>query len=143
MSWLQEKLAQLAVRPATGANCPLRISDEAEGCSFGELTESQGLAESLVQALESSARFCEDMAATFEPPKEEEEGESLSDQLEKLLAKYEDSEALQDGSTQSTGLADPGDPELLAQLEEHVAACRRIRDHLGKPTAGVGGRQGA
>ena len=84
------------------------------------------------------------MAATFEPPKEEEEGESLSDQLEKLLAKYEDSEALQaawqahstlprseDGSTQSTGHAEPGDPELLAQLEEHVAACGRVRDHLG------------
>eukprot|EP00435_Cladocopium_sp_Y103_P012833 s2635_g3.t1 len=103
--------------------------------SFGQLPDDRclGLADSLLESLKASARFCEETADTFAPPKEEEEGESLSEQLEKLLAKYEDPDAPQDDTSTlaSTGaVAENVDLGELVHLQEHIAACTAVSDRL-------------
>ncbi|CAK9030777.1 Uncharacterized protein SCF082_LOCUS19343 [Durusdinium trenchii] len=63
---------------------------------------------------------------------EDDAEESLSDQLEKLLAKYEDTETMQDTSTQSTGVNEIP-PDLtgeLAALQEHCSACDALEEKV-------------
>lgn len=122
LSWLDER-------------CLLDDLQASASASFGQLPDARclGLAESLLKSLKASARFCEETADTFAPPKEEEEGESLSEQLEKLLAKYEDPDGPQDTSPPSTGAAEAAehvDGELHVHLQEHIAACNAVSDKL-------------
>lgn len=100
--------------------------------SFGQLPDERclGLADSLLESLKASARFCEETADTFAPPKEEEEGESLSEQLERLLAKYEDPDAQDTSPLASTGNAENVDLGELVHLQEHIAACSAVSDRL-------------
>ncbi|CAJ1356682.1 unnamed protein product [Effrenium voratum] len=107
---------------------------EKERLSFGQLPVpvNADLAQSLVNALRQSAQQAEELASAYVPSKEEESGESLSDQLEKLLAKFEDQapEVQDHASSQSTMNTEAPNASEAAALQDHIVACRAVEDRV-------------
>ncbi|CAJ1458143.1 unnamed protein product [Effrenium voratum] len=110
------------------------LQEQCGSKSFGQLPVpvNADLAQSLVNALRQSAQQAEELASAYVPSKEEESGESLSDQLEKLLAKFEDQapEVQDHASSQSTMNTEAPNASEAAALQDHIVACRAVEDRV-------------